>query len=109
VTRDQLFELAGKSGGRTSAKINSSVPILLMSAEALETFVAAVAVAIGEPLRLSASRVSSNDLLVWPDGSWCYGFELPEMGHMSDDCMRLAENSPAWSEALESIEAGRVL
>lgn len=22
---------------------------------------------------------------VWPDGTWCYGDELEEMTHMSDD------------------------
>ena len=27
----------------------------------------------------------SDDLVFWPDGSWCWRHELPEMTHMSDD------------------------
>ena len=28
---------------------------------------------------------SSNDLVVWPDNTQCYWYELHEMQHMSDD------------------------
>lgn len=28
---------------------------------------------------------SSEDVMAWPDGTWCYRFELWEMTHMSDD------------------------
>lgn len=28
---------------------------------------------------------SSNDLVVWPDNTQCYRYELHEMQHMSDD------------------------
>ncbi|AGC35602.1 hypothetical protein HOS22_gp36 [Rhizobium phage RHEph08] len=26
-----------------------------------------------------------EQVCVWPDGTWCYKDELPEMTHMSDD------------------------
>jgi hypothetical protein len=26
-----------------------------------------------------------DDVLVWPDGTWCYYFERAEYSHMSDD------------------------
>jgi len=28
---------------------------------------------------------SSEDIMRWPDGTWCYRYELDEMSHMSDD------------------------
>ena len=29
---------------------------------------------------------SSDDLILWSDGTWCFGYELhDEMTHMSDD------------------------
>jgi hypothetical protein len=28
---------------------------------------------------------SSNDVIVWADGTWCFGYELQQMSHMSDD------------------------
>lgn len=29
--------------------------------------------------------ISQEDIFVWPDGAWCYRYELAEMTHMSDD------------------------
>ena len=26
-----------------------------------------------------------DDVILWPDGAWCYRYELPEMSHKSDD------------------------
>jgi len=26
-----------------------------------------------------------QDILLWPDNTWCYRYELEEMSHMSDD------------------------
>jgi hypothetical protein len=60
MTQDQLFELAGKAGGRTTRKVNSPVPVLLMSADNLAVFAAAVLVADGETRRLSAGRATCD-------------------------------------------------
>lgn len=37
-----------------------------------------------------------EDILRWPDGSWCYRHELPEMGHKSDDYEVITEDSPEY-------------
>lgn len=29
--------------------------------------------------------MNDEDICVWADGTWCYGEELEEMTHMSDD------------------------
>ena len=29
--------------------------------------------------------MSSDDVAIWPDGTWCYGSEIYEMGFMGDD------------------------
>lgn len=29
--------------------------------------------------------MEQDDMAVWADGTWCYGHELHEMTHMSDD------------------------
>lgn len=40
--------------------------------------------------------MKTDDVLVWPDGTWCYRHELHEMSHMSDDYLTLLEDSPEW-------------
>lgn len=30
-------------------------------------------------------EISQDDIMRWPDGSWCFRYELPQMTHMSDD------------------------
>lgn len=29
--------------------------------------------------------MGAQDVILWPDGTWCYGDEIWEMGFMSDD------------------------
>lgn len=29
--------------------------------------------------------IKPDDILLWPDGTWCYRHDLHEMGHKSDD------------------------
>lgn len=43
------------------------------------------------------SALHSDDILRWPDGSWCYRYELPEMAHKSDDYEVLSAGSAAWN------------
>lgn len=37
-----------------------------------------------------------EDVLVWPDGIWCYRHELSEMNHKSDDYVVLSFDSEEW-------------
>jgi len=38
--------------------------------------------------------MSPDDILVWPDGEWCFAHELAEMAHRGDDYIRIAD----WEE-----------
>lgn len=53
------------------------------------------------PLRPAAN--DSEDVLRWPDGTWCYRYELPEMSHMSDDFEVLPFGSMQAADFLASI------
>jgi len=37
-----------------------------------------------------------DDILVWPDGTWCYRYELREYAHMSDDYTVLSFGTPEY-------------
>ena len=45
--------------------------------------------------------MNKEDVLTWADGTWCYGHELDEMTHMSDDFQVLKESSLAWERFLD--------
>jgi hypothetical protein len=45
--------------------------------------------------------MSSEDILIWADCTWCYRYELSEMNHMSDDYFVLQSDSPNWLLFLE--------
>lgn len=51
---------------------------------------------------MTAAKPSIEDVMVWPDGSWCCRYELPEMGHKSDDYVTLRHGSPEWEAFFES-------
>lgn len=41
--------------------------------------------------------MSPDDILVWPDGEWCYREELEDMGRSrSDDYVALPDGSVEW-------------
>ena len=40
--------------------------------------------------------LSSEDVILWSDGTWCYRYELHEMTHMSDDYVVLPFESADW-------------
>lgn len=48
------------------------------------------------------SRKSMCDLLVWPDGSWCYRFEFAtdDFSWKSDDFCVVYEDTAEWKEFL---------
>lgn len=45
---------------------------------------------------MSIKRANQEDILRWPDGFWCYRYELPEMDHKSDDFEVITEESPEY-------------
>ena len=42
-----------------------------------------------------------EDIILWPDGTWCYRHELTEYGHMSDDYVVLEYGTTSWSNFLK--------
>lgn len=42
--------------------------------------------------------ISSEDLIVWPDGTMCYREQLEEMSHMSDDYEVVPVGSDRWDQ-----------
>ena len=39
-----------------------------------------------------------EDLILWPDGTWCYRYELYEMNHMGDDYEVLSYDSDEYNK-----------
>lgn len=46
-------------------------------------------------------KITSDDIVVWSDGTWCYGDELSQMTHMSDDYELLVYWSEPWQKFSE--------
>jgi len=44
-----------------------------------------------------------EDIYLWPDGTWCYRYELEEMLHMSDDYRVYYFDTKAYNELLEEF------
>jgi hypothetical protein len=44
--------------------------------------------------------VSSEDILLWPDGYWCFASDLDDHAHRSDDFERIPVDSPRWDEVV---------
>lgn len=51
---------------------------------------------------MTIQPISNDDVCLWPDGTWCYRYELPEMSHMSDDYQVLAFGSADYVVFLDS-------
>lgn len=46
--------------------------------------------------RPKATPKDNEGILVWPDGTWCYRYELREYAHMSDDYTMLSFGTPEY-------------
>lgn len=46
--------------------------------------------------------ISNEDVMLWPDGTWCFRQYLGEHSHMSDDFEVLPVNSARWIDHLAS-------
>lgn len=44
---------------------------------------------------------SPDDILLWPDGTWCYRSERAYMLHMSDDYQCILVDTPAYRDFFE--------
>jgi hypothetical protein len=42
--------------------------------------------------------MNNDDICLWADGTWCYGDELSQMTHMSDDYVVVPSQSERWFE-----------
>lgn len=49
-------------------------------------------------------ELSSEDLIVWPDGTTCFRHELWEYAHMSDDYEVVPVSSPRWDSLVRDME-----
>jgi hypothetical protein len=47
--------------------------------------------------------MSSEDIIKWPCGTWCYRYELHEFTHKSDDCIVHEFDSCNWHTFFEDI------
>ncbi len=45
--------------------------------------------------------MNSDDIIRWPDDTWCYRDELPGYNHKSDDYEVILYASPAWHQFLK--------
>ena len=44
-----------------------------------------------------------EDVILWPDGSWCYRYELYEMKHKSDEYIVIRASTPMYDEFFERV------
>ena len=42
--------------------------------------------------------IQSNDLILWPDGTWCLYEQIHEYSHMSDDYTVVPADTPEYEE-----------
>lgn len=46
------------------------------------------------------TMTSPDDVMLWPDGTWCYRSNLWEMTHMSDDYVTIKDGTDEWQDFL---------
>lgn len=45
--------------------------------------------------------MNSDDVLIWPDGCWCFRSELSEFGYRGDDFRVVPVGTSEWHELIE--------
>ena len=51
-----------------------------------------------------------EDIILWPDGTWCYRHQLTKYGHKSDDYVVLEYGTTSWKNFLKEdgyVEQGK--
>lgn len=51
---------------------------------------------------MTIRRIDEEDLILWPDGTYCHYYELSEMSHKSDDFEVIPFDSIRYNEVLET-------
>lgn len=46
--------------------------------------------------------MSGEDIMLWPDGTWCYRDEVAEFTHMSDDYEVVEAFTDRWLEIISA-------
>jgi hypothetical protein len=49
-------------------------------------------------------QLDLEDVIVWPDNTWCYRYELHQMGHMSDDYLTIPFGSLHYPDGITIID-----
>jgi len=47
--------------------------------------------------------MNSDDICLWPDGTWCYWNEIGDYSYMSDDYEVIAEGTSKYDQFLMEI------
>lgn len=50
---------------------------------------------------MTIQPISNEDIMVWPDGTFCCRLELPEYGYMGDDYVTHPVGSPEWKSYMQ--------
>ena len=52
---------------------------------------------------MNVREINGEDILLWPNGSWCYRYELEDnFGHLSDDYVVIPVDTPRWQEVVDA-------
>lgn len=46
--------------------------------------------------------VDIEDVFIWPNGEWCFRYELSEMTHKSDDYLTVFFGTEEWEELFKN-------
>ena len=49
-----------------------------------------------------------EDIIIWPDGTWCYRHELVEYGWLGDDYIVLEYGTTRWNSFLKEVAKASV-
>ena len=47
-------------------------------------------------------KTEPEDVIKWPDGTWCYRYELPEFSHKTDDYEVLSFDASEWHKFMDA-------
>lgn len=51
---------------------------------------------------MNVRPISSEDVILWPDGTWCYRHDLEDYSHMSDDYEVVPYGTVSWFGVTET-------
>lgn len=45
-----------------------------------------------------------EDIVMWPNGTWCYRYEIHEMNHMSDDYFNISFGTEQYNNFFNNLK-----